>query len=199
MRRACTHEAAIVRRISYSGPHFRCIALLVGVLGTGVTLHAQEVQFEIKVLDGRNGKPVANSCVYVQVWTKPGERSVEEAATDQKGVVRIHLSSDDASVSPGRKTEACFRGATVDTVLRYGSSVDIIPNRDKAADCRPPTNKYGTRDYSYALKLIVQQGIVLANACGKTAATPTPGEVILFARPVHWWNSKVIWDLLEGP
>lgn len=198
MRRACPHGAAM-RRISDRGPHFRCIALLLGVLGLGTTLHAQEVQFKIKVLNGQNGQPVVDGCVYVQVLTNPGVLSAEEAATDQKGVVRIRLSSDDASVSPGRKTAKCFRGATVDTVLRYGNSVDIIPNRDKAADCRPPTDKSGTRNYSYSVKLIVREGIVLANACGKAAATPTPGEVILFARPVHWWNPKVIWDLLEGP
>ena len=179
------------------GPHFRCIALFLGVLGAGVTLHAQELQFNIKVLNGRNGHPVAKSCVYVQVWRNLREFSAEEVATDDKGVVHVRLSND-ASVSPGRKTSACFGGATVDTALRYGNSVDIIPNRDKAADCRPPTNKWGVRGYSYPVELIVRRGIVLANTCGKAAATPTPGEVILFVKPVHWWNPKVIWDLLEG-
>ncbi len=106
--------------------------------------------------------------------------------------------SNDANVSPGRKTSACFGQATVDSVLRYGNSVDITPNRDKATDCRPPTNKWGIRVYSYPVKLIVRRGIVGANTCGKAAASPKPGEVILFVKPVHWWNPKVIWDLLEG-
>lgn len=179
------------------GPHFLCIALLLGVLSVGVTLHAQEVQFKIKVLNGRNGHPVAKSCVYVQVWGNPREFSAEEVATDDKGVVDIRLGND-ASVRPGRKTSACFGQATVDTVLRYGDSVDILPNRDTAVACRPP-NKWGVRDYSYPVKLIVRQGTVGTNTCGKAAATPTPGEVILFVKPVHWWNPKVIWDLLEGP
>lgn len=180
-------------------PHFRCVVPLLGVLGLAITLRAQEVQINIKVLNGRNGQPVAKSCVFVQVWRNPREFSAEEAATDHKGVARIRLTYDDASVSPGRKEAACFRGATVGAVLRYGNSVNIGPNRDKAVDCRPPTNKWGTRDYSYPLKLIVRRGIVLANTCGKAAATPVPGEVILFVKPVHWWNPKVIWDLLEGP
>lgn len=180
------------------GRHSRCITLLLAVLGVGVTLHAQEVRFKIKVLNGRNGHPVAKSCVIVQVWrTKANEFSAGEVATDDKGEVWIRLSNG-TSVSPGRKTSACFGGATVDTVLEYGNSVDIIPNRDKAVDCRPPTNKWSTRDYLYPVKLIGRRGFVGANTCGKAAATPTPGEVILFVRPVHWWNPKVIMDLLEG-
>lgn len=186
----------MARKTRDRGPHFRRIAFLLGVLAVGATLHAQEVQIKIKVLNGRNGQPLAKSCVYVQVWTNAREFSAGEVATDRKGVARIRLSYDGAS--HGRKESACFRGATVDTVLRYGNSIDIIPNRDKAADCRPPRNKWGTRDYSYPVQLIVQRGIVLANRCGKAAATPTPGEVILFAKPVHWWSLKVVWDLLEG-
>lgn len=195
----CPWEAAMPPRSLNRRPHFRCVALLLGVFGLAVTLHAQEVQIKIEALNGRNGQPVAKSCVYVQVSGNPREFSAEEVATDHKGLARIRLSYDDASVSPGRKETACFRGATVGTVLRYGNSVDIIPNRGKAIDCRPPTNKWGTRDYSYPLKLILRRGIVVANTCGKATATPTPGEVILFVRPVHWWNPKVIWDLLEGP
>lgn len=188
----------MVRKRPDKRPHFRYVALLLGVLGVTVTLHAQEVQIKIKVLNGRNGQPLEKSCVYVQVWKTPREFSAEEIATDHKGVAPIRLSYDDASVSPGRKDSACFRGATVDAVLRYGDSVNIVPNRDTAVDCRPGTNPSVRRDYSYPLKLIVRRGIVLANTCGKAAATPTPGEVILFVKPVHWWNLKVIWDLLEG-
>lgn len=188
-----------MRRSADRGGHFRFVALLLCVFGVAIKLHAQEVQFEIKVLNGRNGQPVAKSCVYVRVGREPSGFSAEEAATDHGGVVRIRLSSDSVSVSPGRKTAECFHGATVDAVLRYGNSVGIIPNRDKATDCRPPTNMWGTRDYSYPMKLVMGRGIVLANTCGKVAATPTPGEVILFVKPVHWWNPKVIWDLLEGP
>ncbi len=73
------------------GSHFWCISLLLGVLGVGVTLHAQELQFKIKVLDGRNGHPVAKSCVVVQVWENPREFSAEQVATGDQGVVEIRL------------------------------------------------------------------------------------------------------------
>jgi hypothetical protein len=177
---------------------FLRIALFLGIVGVGAAVHAQKVQLTIKTLNARNGEAIAKSCVYVEVWRNRREFSAEEVATDDKGIARILLSYDDASARPGRKISACFGRATVDAVLRYGNSVDIIPNRDKAVDCRPRTNKWGTRDYSYPMTLIIQRGIVPANACGKATATPTPGEVTLFVKPVHWWNPKVIWDLLEG-
>lgn len=170
---------------------------MLGILAAGMAVHAQETQITIKALDGRNGHAVANSCVIVQI-SGPSEFSGEEVATDHDGVANILLSYNDAGVRPGRKISACFGGATVDTVLRYANSVDIIPNRDKAVDCRPPTNKWGTRGYSYPVTRIIQRGIVLANTCGNATATPRPGEVTLFVKPVHWWNPRVIWDLLEG-
>jgi hypothetical protein len=38
------------------------------------------------------------------------------------------------------------------------------------------------------MKQVVQQGIVTANTCGKATASPKPGEVTIFVRPLTWWE-----------
>jgi len=41
----------MARRSSDRGRHLRSIALLLGILGVGVKLHAQQVQIKIKVFE----------------------------------------------------------------------------------------------------------------------------------------------------
>lgn len=40
----------------------------------------------------------------------------------------------------------------------------------------------------FSMKMVVQQGIVPPNACGNATAWQEPGEVVLFVRPVSWWE-----------
>lgn len=35
---------------------------------------------------------------------------------------------------------------------------------------------------------VLQHGVVTANYCGNTTASPQPGEIIIFVRPLTWWE-----------
>ena len=48
------------------------------------------------------------------------------------------------------------------------------PNYSWLARMAPPTKK------------VLEQGIVTPKTCGKTTASPKPGEVIIFVRPLTW-------------
>jgi hypothetical protein len=37
-------------------------------------------------------------------------------------------------------------------------------------------------------KELMQTGVVTANACGKFAASPVPGQLIIFVRPLNLWG-----------
>jgi len=40
----------------------------------------------------------------------------------------------------------------------------------------------------FSTKEVLEQGVVRANTCGNTTATPVPGEVIIFVRPLTFWE-----------
>jgi hypothetical protein len=35
---------------------------------------------------------------------------------------------------------------------------------------------------------VLQQGIATPNTCGKATASPEPGDLIIFVRPLTWWE-----------
>jgi hypothetical protein len=41
---------------------------------------------------------------------------------------------------------------------------------------------------NFSTEEILQHGVATANTCGKATASPKPGEVILFVRPLTWWE-----------
>ena len=51
-----------------------------------------------------------------------------------------------------------------------------------------------TPDYSwlairtFSTAEVLQHGVVTANTCGKATASPQPAEIIIFVRPLTWWE-----------
>jgi hypothetical protein len=51
-----------------------------------------------------------------------------------------------------------------------------------------------TPDYSWldireiSTKQLMREGIVMPNTCGKATASPQPGELVIFVRPLSWWE-----------
>jgi hypothetical protein len=50
------------------------------------------------------------------------------------------------------------------------------------------TQAYGN-DYLYPVSTIVASGLVSTNNCSKRAATAKPGELVIFVRPITWWET----------
>lgn len=161
-----------------------CLVSMAILVPFGPLFSAQKIS--IKVVDGRNGRPVAGVCMNVMVGDSP-TRPITMMATDQDGVAFVHLEGDTASTRLKTRTQPCKRGGSgvSDLVASYGDTISLGPAN--FADCRPfHTNS--TILYHYPISRILHDGLELKNSCGKVRVAAKPGELILFVRPKHWWN-----------
>jgi hypothetical protein len=137
---------------------------LAGVLLFSPSMKAQRMMdktsdITVQVLDGRNGKPVA----------------------DQHVLVFTGLSSDAV------KTHAIHTGVTTD---KYGvGTLTIYPGEtqwlqvftDGHIPCFP-----NPVEASFSVSDIMSKGLVTANNCSALVREPSPGHLIIFARPAHF-------------
>lgn len=57
--------------------------------------------------------------------------------------------------------------------------------------CQPHAADYSwLATMEFSTKKIIQQGIVIGNTCGKSTASRTPGELLIFVRPLTWWEAR---------
>lgn len=175
-----------VARTSLYYPNCRLllIAALVGLLVP--TLHAQEIR--IKVLNGRNGKPITKECLNIWVGTIDGPHLV--AATDRDGVVVLQISDDKLVAGTG------CEGWPVQTAWPTGSEA-ILVRGDYYIACQedakvvpnPAKPKFVSEILPlYPIRKILESGASSSNTCGKFRAKPKPGELIFFMRPMSFWE-----------
>jgi hypothetical protein len=141
------------------------------------------VRITILVLNGKNGRPMKHLLLNVNTvprmpadyppnwwtWTgPPGVSPTRFLRTDGSGTVTVRVPRDGAlEVSTGGFTE----------------------------ECRPElrSNKYPKYPLSGSLALypvegILSHGTVSENTCGKGHAVPVPGRLVIFARPMTFWE-----------
>ena len=114
---------------------------------------------EIKLVNGRNGHPLANS--HVNVWLGAKQRDALALPTDQNGIAHLNLADNDGSLR-----------INVPYVL-----------------CQPHTPDYSwLAIMTFSADEVLQKGVVRPNACGKVTEPRQPGEVTIFVRPLTWWE-----------
>ena len=119
-------------------------------------------QFTIKLIDGRNGRPLKQQVI--DVWF--GERAdgaPVQAKTAQDGTVIV--------IVPHAEKSFLVAGEWL-------------------ADCRGG-NKPGKNFIDsnvYELTQVFSTGIVTQNSCGKAQRQSIPGVLTFFVRPLHWWE-----------
>jgi hypothetical protein len=119
-------------------------------------------QITIKLINGRNGRPMKN--VVIDVWF--GERASGaplQVKTRQDGTVVVTI--------PGNEKSVVAAGEWV-------------------ADCRggnKPGNGFIDSNV-YSVTQVSHTGIVAQNSCGTATQQPIPGTLALFVRPTHWWE-----------
>lgn len=138
---------------------------LIGVFLFNATLKAQNagmaktLDIMVQVLDGRNGKPLANQ--HVLVFTG--------------------MSSDAV------KTHAQHTGVTTDkngigTLTIYPTETQWLQVfADGRIPCFPNPNQA-----SFSVSDIMSKGLVTQNNCSALVCEPSPGHFIIFARPAHF-------------
>jgi hypothetical protein len=179
-----------MRRRKYTAPPPRAafMFVLIWPLLCLCAPRAGAQEFRIKVLNGRNGKPITKECLNIWVGTLAGPHLV--AATNRDGVVVLRV-SDDKLVA-----EAGCQGWPVQAAWPTGSE-GILVTGDYYVACQeyakvvPNAAKpkfMGKIPPLYPVKEILEPGISASNTCGKFRAKPKPGELIFFVRPPGFWE-----------
>jgi hypothetical protein len=161
--------------------------LVLLALGPSSTLiRAQTI--EIKLVNGRNGHPIAHACINVWVGdrSQPGSRPLLEAQTNSDGVTKLHFADEDTKISTQNQQPACGLSGVINPVVKSGDTVSI---RAGYVLCHLRSPDYSwLAMVDFPTKKVLEQGIVTRNTCGKATASPKPGQVVIFVRPLTFWE-----------
>ncbi len=145
-------------------------------------LSAQTIQ--IKLLNGKNGRPLAGKCV--NVWVGNRRKEAMAVPTDQDGIAALKLTENDAETDTRHEWKACGLLGVINPVVKYSDEIKINTSE---VSCEPHTADFSWLAIkAFPTKEVLQSGIVTANTCGKTTASPEPGQIILFVRPLSFWE-----------
>jgi hypothetical protein len=148
----------------------------------GLTLNAQTIRIEL--LNGKNGRPLAGKCV--NVWVGSERKWAMALPTDKDGVASLKLTHNDAQVNTQHAWKGCGPPGVINPVVKYSDPIKI---NTSYASCEPRTADFSWLAIeSYPTDKIIHSGVVTANTCGKARASPEPGEIILFVRPLTFWE-----------
>lgn len=157
--------------------------VLFFLISCGMSLSAQTL--EIKLVDGRNGHPMVGTSAYVNVWVGTERKEAIAIPTDGEGVARLQLTHNPGQVNiPNSKNAGSI---VVDhPTVKYDKSFRInVPY----VLCGSERSNYSwLRTENFSTKEILHNGYASPNTCGKVTLSPQPGQVILFVRPLTWWE-----------
>ena len=119
------------------------------------------VTIHIRVLDGHSGKPIVGHTVIPRIEPLRAHPVENAPVTDAGGSIIL----------------------TIPTNTRLNAIVSRYPT------CRHVPKSDRTKGpITFALDQILSTGVVEANSCSQRTVAPTPGELTLFVRPLHWWE-----------
>ena len=170
------------RKVSFC---FRLLNLLVTVLLVMSAMSLAAQTLEIKLVDGRNGRPMVGTSSYVNVWVGSERKEAIAIPTDDKGVARLQLTlnpnEENIPISTGH-------GTIVEShpVVKYDESFRI--NAPYVLCGAEEGNRSWLDLKNFSTKEVLDHGYASANTCGKVTVSPHPGQVILFVRPLTFWE-----------
>jgi hypothetical protein len=160
------------------------ILTLLSLILYGASLSAQTL--EITLVDGRNGRPMVGTSSYVNVWVGIERQEAIAIPTDGNGVARLHLTLNTSEINIPNSSKDRGSLVVANPVVEFNESFRInVPY----AFCASGGSHYSWLGIlHFSTKEILDRGFVSPNACGKATITPKPGQVILFVRPLTWWE-----------
>ena len=122
---------------------------------------AQEIS--VKLIDVRNGRAMANEPVAVRFLASNPEEQ------NRKDLQPLRLTTGTDGIARFSLPNMHALGISVDapslSLFRCGASVHVKS------------------------EVLLQAGAAAQNSCGQSVGVrPKPGEIVLFARPMHWWE-----------
>ena len=122
------------------------------------TVAPESHSFRVRLLDGRNGTPVAGG--HVKLWYDEPTGEGYTVVTDAHGIALMPAP--------------------------VGQPVRILADLTGSTDCRR-NQRYAPKP-SYTLADIAAKGAAADNTCGDVALRTSPGELVLFVRPARWYE-----------
>ena len=154
--------------------------MLLVLTASGAILCAQTVT--IKLVNGRNGHPMSNS--HVNVWVGTTRKMAIVIPTDIYGIAQLRLTNNDDVVDLHNRLKSTGSNVMVDPILKYDDSLRVNVGY---VLCQPHTPDYSWLAIaSFSTRQLIEQGIVMPNTCGEATASPQPGELVVFVRPLSW-------------
>lgn len=176
-------------------PAKKFLTLLLVALCAGA-LRAQTIQ--IKVVNGKNGRPVAGVCV--GLWNRKDTQLPVYIPTDKDGIARVRLTQKDSDRDISYNPQlGCGGTGTINPVLKYDDTLAPYSTGEHPSCAFPesmPNARWKETD-SIPTKEVLQKGYVSANTCGKATASPQPGMVILFVRARNFHEKVQDWKAGE--
>lgn len=167
---------------------FLCFSILKSLASfflilQGVSISAQTL--EINLVDGRNGRPMLGPSSYVNAWVGTERKEAIAIPTDGKGVARLQLTLDAGKVNiPNSKNSGSI---VIDhPIVKYDESFRINAPYVLCGSKGSHYSWLGSENFSTIE--ILHHGYASPNTCGKVTVSPQPGQVILFVRPLTWWE-----------
>jgi hypothetical protein len=149
---------------------------------SGPSLFAQTI--EIKLVNGKTGRPLANTCV--NVWIGHERKDALAIPTNDQGVATVWLTMDEIALNGRDRWKDCGDFGVINPVVRYEDSIRVNASY---VLCQPRRPDYSWLALSsFSTEEVLQHGIVTLNSCGKSTASPKPGEIVLYVRPLNWWE-----------
>ena len=151
----------------------------------GASLSAQTL--EITLVDGRNGRPMVGPSSHVNVWVGTERKEAIVIPTDRNGVARLRLTLNTGEINIPNPSEDRVSIVVDHPVVKYNESFEI--NAPYALCVSGGSNYSWLMIEQFSTKEILQHGYVSPNTCSrKVTVAPHPGQVILFVRPLTWWE-----------
>ena len=160
----------------------RQLVVLLCIYSYATVLSAQTLA--IKMMDGRNGHPVANT--YVNVWVGDGRKDALAIPTDKNGIARLRLTENDAEVNTDDRWKGRGESGVINPVVKYE---DFVKVNVGYVVCEPHGTDFSWLEVKhFSTQQLLRQGVVTTNTCGKATASQKPGELIIFVRPLNFWE-----------
>jgi hypothetical protein len=136
------------------------IVWVMGIVFATWMCPVSAAQITIKVVNGYNGKPLKGTTV--DVWF--GKKALPpptQVTTTNDGNAFLAVPE------------------SIETIVIGGQGV---------GDCRAGKRKSFLEGNVYSVQDILRTGVAAQNTCGKARNQTTPGVLIFYARPLHWWE-----------
>ena len=122
---------------------------------------------------------------HVNVWVGAKPKETIVISTNEKGVARLQLTMNPSEVNIPSSTN---NGSIVmdHPVVKYDESLRI---NAPYVLCEPGGGHYSWLELkNFIMKEVLDHGFASVNTCGKVTVSPQPGQVVLFVRPLTFWE-----------